>query len=123
MSWRTPFENARVELERVEYLYLQGGALRFWVRDYDASSLYLVFFEVVSAFRVLDEHGLLELWEKTSELGGRPAARTFKVRNHAWTKESPITFLASDGWSYIMATDFDCIEIVSVTPPEITPAN
>lgn len=115
--WRTPFQNAHLELERVEYL--QGGGLRFWVRDVVTSAGYLVSFKAVSAFRVLDEHGLQELWEKTSELGGRPAASTFKVRNHAWTKESPITFVASDGWSYILATDFDCIEIVSVDAPSI----
>lgn len=118
--WETPFENARVELRRVEYR--NGGALEFDVHDLDADADYRVSFAEISAFRVLDEHGLQELWEKTSELGERPGASSFKVRNHAWTRESPITFLASEGWSYIVATDFDCIEIVSVIAPCITQA-
>lgn len=116
--WRTPFESAHTELKRVEYL--QGGVLRFWIRDAGTTTDYLVSFEAASAFRVLDEHGLQELWEKTSEFGGRPGASTFRVRNHSWTKESPITFLASEGWSYVVATDFDCIEIVSAEAPLIT---
>lgn len=77
-------------------------------------------FDTVSAFRVLDEHGLTQLWEKTAELGGRPGQTTFKVRNHLWTEESLISFLgAQDGWSFVIASDWDCVEIVALTPPTI----
>ncbi|WP_137930241.1 hypothetical protein [Mesorhizobium comanense] len=91
--WETPFENSDIELIDVDYS--EGGALIFRVRVQDSGSIYRICFEHVSAFRVLDEHGLLELWEKTKEHGGRPARTTFKVRNHLWTKECPISFAAS----------------------------
>jgi hypothetical protein len=77
-------------------------------------------FQQVSAFRVLDEHGLMEFWGETTRQGGMPAQSTFRVRNHGWTKESMLSFLPTDGWSYVVATDFDCVEIVSANPPLVT---
>jgi hypothetical protein len=73
----------------------------------------------VIAFRVLDEHGLDEFWEKTTELGGRPGRTTFRVRNHLWTKESPLSFLGTDGWSFVLVTNSDCIEVVCKAPPVV----
>jgi hypothetical protein len=65
--WETPFENSDIELIGVEYS--ESGALVIRVRIREAGSIYRVCFEHVSAFRVLDEHGLLELWEKSEERG------------------------------------------------------
>jgi hypothetical protein len=71
--------------------------------------------------RLLDEGGLLEFWEKTKELGGRPGKTTFRVRNHAWTDESFVSFLATnDGWSFVIASDNECLEVLSANPPTIT---
>jgi hypothetical protein len=116
--WRTPFEDSDIQLAGLNYS--EGEALSFRVRVQETGSTYRIFFERVSAFRVLDEHGLLELWEKTKELKGRPASTTFKIRNHLWTKESPISFAHSDGWSFVVASDAACVEIVARTAPTIT---
>lgn len=116
--WQTPFENSDIELLHVEYM--QGGKLTIRIRAENPQASYRVAFERIAAFRVLDEHGLLQLWEKTTELGTRPALRTFMARNHLWTKESPITFLMSEGWSYFIVSHFECVEIVSSVAPSIT---
>ncbi len=137
-EWTTPFTDAAVEI--LEVAYAPRGATpahmlvhapsrwrdpegrdlvaRIHVRD--AASIYRLVFPTIAAMRLLDEGGLLELWEKTTELGGRPGRTTFRVRNHAWTRESALSFLASDGWSFVIATDDECLEVVSATAPEIT---
>lgn len=112
-AWDTPFSDLVVWLGDVGY-EAREGALGFRVEVPAGGSVYRVAFDNVSAFRVLDEHGLLELWQ-----GQRPARTAFRVRNHAWTRESPVTFLGSDGWSFVVATDDTCIEIVSASEPEI----
>lgn len=116
--WETPFENARIELMAVAYG--EDQSLAFDIRVPDSGATYRVRFEKVSAFRVLDESGLTEIWDRTGTGGGRPGSATFRVRNHRWTRESPLVFLASDGWSHVVASDDDCIEIVAGTEPEIT---
>lgn len=119
-AWHTPFESMQVELAGVEYE--ATGRLAFRVVTIGEGAVFRATFDAVSAFRVLDEHGLDELWRKTAEMGGRPGPTTFRVRNHLWTKESPISFLRSDGWSFVVATDFDCIEIVAADEPSIVAA-
>ncbi|MBK0023976.1 hypothetical protein IAE29_23355 [Ochrobactrum sp. S46] len=116
-AWATPFEDAAIDLIGVEFS--GNGELSFRVRVLETGAIYRVNFEYVSAFRVLDEHGLLDIWEKTARLGGRPGNTTFRVRNHAWTEESPVSFAASDGWSYIAASDGYCIEVVATVPPTL----
>ncbi len=39
---------------------------------------------------------------------------TFKVRNHGWTEESPLSFVHGrvGGWSYVIATDDQCVEML-----------
>lgn len=116
--WETPFENARIELMAVEYGEEQS--LAFGIRVIESGATYCVRFEKVSAFRVLDESGLTEIWDRTGAGRERPGNATFRVRNHLWSRESPLVFLASNGWSHIAASDDDCIEIVSASEPEIT---
>ena len=117
--WNTPFQAVSVDLLDVTYSAQSGDLyFRIWVED--SKSTYKVIFENVSAFRVLDEHGLLELWTMTKRLSGRPAQTTFRVRNNSWCKESPLTFQITDGWSFVVATDSDCIEIVAAKEPAIT---
>ncbi|MEL6980237.1 MAG: hypothetical protein AAGM38_16380 [Pseudomonadota bacterium] len=135
--WRTPFSDAEVRILEVAYApqpvqrcrefvitRLNGSspaaALAVRVADIDVGVVYRASFGWISAFRVLDEHGLLQLWAKTDELGGRPARTTFRVRNHAWSEESVISFSGtSDGWSFIIASDDDCLEVVCPEPPVI----
>jgi hypothetical protein len=98
----------------------QSAELVIWVYVHGEASVYRLSFDTVSAYRVLDEHGLMQFWQKTEELGGRPGQTTFRVRNHLWSEESPLSFLGTqDGWSFVIATDDDCIEIVARTPPAI----
>lgn len=136
-EWATPFTDAAVEILEIAYAprdtgphmpvhapsHLRGQDGRDLVARVharDAKSIYRVVFPVIAAMRLLDEGGLIELWQKTQELGGRPGRTTFRVRNHAWTHESVVSFLASDGWSFVIASDDECLEVVSLTAPIIT---
>lgn len=140
-DWNTPFRYGNLHIISVEYgtgpheivyrlpdrIYRLNSdqpedapALKAKVLDTESNLLYEVAFPSVLGFRVLDEHGLLELWGtdtyEPKKLGG-----TFLVRNHMWHKESPVTFTCGmDGeWSYMIATDDDCLEIVSSAEPVI----
>ena len=117
-EWNTPFKDDSVELLEANYSSVDSNLL-IRVRAAGNGALFLVRFENVYAFRVLDEHGLLNIWEKTKQFGGRPAQTTFKARNSLWTMESPVSFLNSDGWSFILATGWDCVEIVTRSEPTI----
>lgn len=121
-EWTTPFTDAAVEILEITYAPHQrdGLGLVARVRARDAGTSYRLTFPTIAAMRLLDEGGLLEFWQKTAELGGRPGRTTFRVRNHAWARESVVSFLASDGWSFVIATDDECLEVVSVTAPTIT---
>lgn len=83
-------------------------------------------FRNVSAFRVLDEHGLTELWQSSSEKP-RPARSTFQVRGHSWQAESPLIWYMRPGsnyFSYMIATGWECLEVICSSEPtiEIVPA-
>ena len=78
-------------------------------------------FDQVDAFRVLDENGLLELWAVSRERT-RPAQTTFRVRGHMWQKESPLAWIhgaEEPYYSYMVATGWDCLEVISINPPHI----
>lgn len=120
--WATPFADAAVDILGVSSAQSPEGdvpGLTARVRDLGTGQVWRVVFATITAMRLQDEGGLLEVWQRTSEIGGRPGRTTFRVRNHGWTRESPITFLASDGWSFVIATDDLCLEVVSATPPVI----
>ena len=136
-EWTTPFTDAAVEILEVAYAARGTEKLAVFraeppmsdqhdrdlvarIHDRDSKSIYQVVFPAIAAMRLLDEGGLLEFWQKTRDFGGRPGQTTFRVRNHAWTRESVISFLASDGWSFVIASDNECLEVVSVTTPIIT---
>lgn len=121
-EWTTPFTDAAVEILEIAYAPHEQDGSELVARVYarDADTIYRLVFPTIAAMRLLDEGGLLELWQKTTELGGRPGPTTFRVRNHAWTHESVVSFLESDGWSFVIASDDECLEVVSVTAPTIT---
>ena len=123
--WETPFENAKLWVREVFY---EERTLNVRVAVHWADGVllspeptYRLRFQEVDAFRVLDEGGLLELWEQTSETG-RPGDSTFRVRNHLWTRESFLSFHhgTDDGWSFVIATDGECVEVLARNPPNIT---
>ena len=138
--WETPFADRRLAI--VDVVYGNGGVeivdhrrdrrlrvppsrevaeseLRIRALALDDGSLYSVRFARVTAFRLLDEGGLLELWTATEALGGRPARTTFRARGHSWSRESPIPFEHAGGWSYVLATDNECVEVLSDVAPAI----
>ena len=82
----------------------------------ETESIYDLKFRNVGVFRLLDESGLLELW-KENEV----SLNSLLIKGHAWSKESPLTFLMGyeEGWSHLVATQDDCVEIVSDEHPEI----
>lgn len=140
-SWATPFPDgdlAIVEVRtgggqvkisdpatgEVELPSVGGpGDTKLLVRifDWKSSSIYRLLFSSVAAFRMLDENSLLELWAATDERTGRPGKSTFRVRGHGWSHESELAFVqgSSDGWSYVIATDGDCVEVICPGPPVI----
>lgn len=78
-------------------------------------------FRNVCAFRMLDEHGLMELWEASAEKP-RPAQSTFQVRGHAWQAESPLVWYMRPGsnyFSYMVATGWECLEVICSAEPSI----
>lgn len=121
-AWVTPFTDTAIDILEVAYgaRGKDGSELVVRVRAHDANNAYRLVFPSIAAMRLLDEGGLIEFWQKTTELGGRPGRTTFRVRNHAWTRESPLSFQPTDGWSFVIASDNECLEVVSVTVPTIT---
>lgn len=79
-------------------------------------SVYEVQFRKIGGHRVLDEHGLLDMWDVSN-----PRENCFKVRKHQWANESPLSFELNTigGWSYVMATDFECVEVLTDAEPKI----
>ena len=79
-------------------------------------------FSGVIAFRVLDENGLLELWQ-ASAATPRPAHATFRARGHKWADESFLVFLAEGDaprFSYFVATRSTCLEVVCYDEPSVS---
>ena len=96
------------ELEATFVSIDKGTVIRFGFKD-------------VIAFRVLDENGLLELWQ-ASAATPRPAQTTFRARGHAWADESFLVFL-DEGlkarYSYFVATGDLCLEVVCYSEPDV----
>ena len=143
-AWHTRFANATIDLLEVRYLdgwldvddprkgrrYREGPRSPGPLSTYDLvatlfapddEQIYRIHYAGVQGFRVLDEGGLLELWE-ASATQGRPASTTFRVRGHGWSRESPLTFcFPEDCWSWMLATDWDCLEVVCSVEPFVEP--
>jgi hypothetical protein len=85
----------------------------------ERSSLVCFSFSNVAAFRVQHERGYLELWE-ASVANDRPAMSTFRVRGHGWQNESFLNWWDPSEFSYLIATNGDCLEVVTTTTPSIT---
>jgi len=81
-------------------------------------AVYQIQFYDVGAFRILDEHGIQEIIEACGKTTTYP---TLRVRQHGWSKESPLSFHmgTEEGWSYVIMTGWDCVEVLSQTEPRI----
>jgi hypothetical protein len=91
--------------------------LRILLFNVTRESVYTIDFYGVSAFRVLDEHGLLEIWNA----GQRPNRALFRVGGHGWTKESELSFfMPGQSFSWMIATSNDCVEVISYNIPKIS---
>jgi hypothetical protein len=139
-SWDSEISDGDLHILQVQYL---RGDLQFGIRTADDKwttysrpastslpsdlrillfnvtneSVYVVDFDGVSAFRVLDEHGLLEIWNA----GERPNRSLFRVGGHSWTKESELSFFMSgQTYSWMIATGNDCVEVISFNTPHIS---
>ncbi len=89
----------------------------FFAREKRAAVVFS--FESVSAFRVLDEHGLIDMWH-ASATSPRPTSTTFKVRGHGWQAESPLSWEMFDcEFSHMIATGWDCLEVVTTCEPKV----
>ncbi|HAJ90599.1 MAG TPA: hypothetical protein DCM27_06255 [Rhodospirillaceae bacterium] len=83
---------------------------------------WLVRFENVYAYRVLDEHGLGELWN-AAQCAGIKLNTAFRVSHHGWHTESPLSFIfgAYEGveGSFMLKSDWECVEIICAYAPHI----
>ena len=68
----------------------EAGALEATFLSREKRAAVVFTFSDVSAFRVLDEHGLTDMWEASSK-AQRPAHTTFRVKGHKWQQESFLT--------------------------------
>lgn len=139
-EWRTEVENDQLTLVAIRYggwaktdLVQEGISLELAVgqgdTDGDLEATFISLekragvrfaFENVSAFRVLDEHGLVDLW-LASDDRPRPANTTFKVKGHKWQRESELSwFMADCEYSFMIATSLDCLEVVAKREPRVT---
>jgi hypothetical protein len=124
-SWvRYPNEGFRLDLPEAESPEQPEIEATFLSREKRAAVRFR--FAEVAAFRVLGEEGLLEMWEASKD-NPRPASSTFRVRGHQWQAESFLVWFhgADDQhFSYMVATDSDCLEVVATAEPvlEMLPA-
>lgn len=134
-KWETPFIEGDLWIVSVDWGYqrfsigLSRGyeyMMNAHKKDYELSikvfhvpteSVYEVNFEAAETFRVLDERGLLDIWGAE----GWKGVNTAKVRGHPWSEESFLEFFShsTDGWSFLIATDWTCVEVVTESEPDI----
>lgn len=88
----------------------------------DTEEVYQIRFYDVGGFRVLDEHGLQEIINSGQGEIDWPTFPTFRVRHHGWSNESPLSFYmgTNDGWSYMIMTGWDCVEVLTSSEPKVT---
>jgi len=98
-----------------------GGDLSLELFHLPSEGRYRLHYHSVTAFRMLDEHGLLELWQALNELGDEQGYNSRLIKDHAWSRESPISFFHrhSDGWSHLICTGDECVEVLCPSAPEI----
>lgn len=87
----------------------------------DTEEVYQIRFYDVGGFRILDEHGLQEIIKSGQDETYWPTFPTFRVRHHGWSSESPLSFDmgTNDGWSYMIMTGWDCVEVLTGTEPKV----
>lgn len=139
-AWHTPVEDDDLILGRVKFdagsplaTFADGTSLslppeptRFpLVATFISSNKHAIVtfgFPAVTAYRVVDENGLVELWDANAK-HPRPTASTFRVRGHQWSKESFLAFVDEDpkgAFSYVVATQNLCLEVIAHLDPQIT---
>lgn len=104
---------------------VEPGCLEATFLSREKRSLITFRYAAVAAFRVLDEHGLTDLWASSNR--AQPGSTTFRVRGHLWQKESFLVwFHGSDEsqFSWMVATGWHCLEVITDVEPlvSITPA-
>ena len=106
-------------LELPESAVEERGALEATFLSRQKRAVVVFSFEHVSAFRVLDEHGLLDIWDASGKTA-RPACTTFRVKGHKWQEESFLSWsMPGCDFSFMIATDEDCLEVVASSEPTI----
>lgn len=112
--WETPVETRRFGILDVTQSVDNSVIVRVEAAEGGVTTFA---FSDVLGLRVQDEGGLTQLWAARSE--AVQGCATFMVRNHAWARESPLTFLATDGWCFVLTTDDTCVEVVCSSAPTI----
>ena len=139
-EWQTPVEFDELQLVDLKYQaatavgfpqegfslrspnkpLLEAGSLEATFLSRQKRSMVCFRFDAVAAFRVLDEHGLVDMW--SSPARANPGSATFKVRGHQWQEESFLVWFHGtdkDQYSWMIATGWDCLEVVTNVHPDV----
>ncbi|MCI5046885.1 MAG: hypothetical protein MRY59_05245 [Aquisalinus sp.] len=137
-DWNTPFENDEVHILEIIYSHSEAefqhkdfGVYSFKssvAQDYSfvvrllvpkSGEVYSINFSYVRGYRMMDEVGFAYLARHTAKR--EQSVATARVRQHPWTEESPGLFdtAIKDGWSYLILSGDECVEIVSPIEPVI----
>jgi hypothetical protein len=109
------------EIRRIEYT--TGGMLAVHVHDIDTHAHWLVRFDEVEAFRVVDELHLLTYWPTCSA----PNGWLYRIDQQGWLSEEqqrPGSNLAliSGVQEYLVAGICECVSVLSRAAPAVTAA-
>lgn len=127
-AWTTPFANAD-DVRILQLVYdiqvasLDNGhrheCLHVAVQVMGNDDQYVIHADC-HTYRQINEYGLLALWG-ASKRTPRPAGTTFRARNHEWGRESFLSFELEtvDGWSYFIASETNCIEMLCRSRPRV----
>jgi len=118
--WETPFKDGNIEIISTVWEEYADNELSIKIYHMKSKSIYLINFKYISAYRMLDEHGLLEIWGERDKQSLQ-IVNTYLVKGHIWSEESIISFLQAyqDGYSFLIATEGMCVEIIAPDIPLI----
>ena len=137
-EWQTPFQDGNLSIVSLDWGYKKFSLGRPKGYEYETKGhdedyelsvvvfhletehIYAIKFPSADTFRILDEGGLLSIW--SAKDWREKAKNTVKIRGHEWSKESPLSFFhnSNDGWSFLIATSMECVEIVTTSEPDIS---
>jgi len=120
-KWETIISHGDLTIQNLHWENkFEAIELKVQIKNIKTDIIYSVICEYISGFRILDEEGLSEVWTHP-DYSLEKMGHTIKIKDNLWSKESPLSFFhaSNDGWSYLITTDNECLEIISEKIPII----